>query len=240
MSESRAEAVMDKELLSALGKSELFMGLGQELGRRLSFFSVSFSRGEPISELQNGVDCVGIIVRGCAEVLPGLTGRVSIIGPGSEFGICNIFIREDMPTELRARSSCRAAFMPKEVFAELLGKSSTLMYRYVRLCNEKMLYLARKLRLMSIPDCQRRLAFWLGRSQTAGEVRLTLSRDELATSLGMSRSTLFRAMRQLEGSGIIRVRGERILITDPDSDIFKEELSDSKESGDSQKKGSFV
>ena len=61
-----------------------------------------------------------------------------------------------MPTVLTAKTACLVAYIPKERFAGRLSSDSVLMYRYVRLCNEKMIYLADKLRLMSIPGCEAR------------------------------------------------------------------------------------
>ncbi len=208
----------DREMLKkALEISSLFEGLGFEE----NWFFRDFKREDIISEEQNGVGCIGLILRGSAKVAPGEHGAVSTIGRGAEFGICNIFVREDMPTRLTARTALKAAFLPKDVFAGLLGENRVLMYRYIRLCNQKMLYLAGKLRLMSISDSTERFAFWLMHNGHNGAVTLSFSKDELARRLGLSRASLFRAISKLENEGIISSIGNKIIVLNPQADIFE-------------------
>lgn len=208
----------DSEMLRwALLKSPLFEG---DCSDR-SWWIKSFERGETVHEEQNGVGCIGLILSGSAQVTPNEQGAVSTLTRGAEFGICNIFVREAMPTRLIARTPLKAAFLPKEVFAVILGENPALMYRYVRLCNLKMIYLAQKLRLVSIPDCTRRLAFWIAVNASGGSVSLPHSKDELARELGMSRASLFRAISSLEGQGIISSVGNKIVILNPEAEILR-------------------
>ena len=80
----------DREMLrKALEISSLFEGLCFEE----NWFFRDFKREDIISEEQNGVACIGLILRGSAKVAPGEQGAVSTIGRGAEFGICNIFDR---------------------------------------------------------------------------------------------------------------------------------------------------
>lgn len=205
----------DSELLIyALTRSELFCGL--DIGK--GWFIKEFSRGSKISENQNGADCVGLILRGSAEVSPSEQSAVSRLICGNEFGICNIFVREEMPTVLTAKTNCKAAFIPKDDFAARLSSDSVLMYRYIRLCNEKMLYLAEKLRLMSIVSCEDRLMYWLKKNAYGSTVSIELSKDELARTLGMSRASLFRSISKLESGGIIKTCGSIISLINENAD----------------------
>lgn len=216
----------DNELLQrALNHSSLFEGVSATTTGFLSKWQIKdFRRGDIISELQNGIDCVGLMLRGSAEVSPRCESAVSVLTSGCEFGICNIFVRREMPTVITAKTHCKAAFIPKDEFARLLERDSVLMYRYIRLCNQKMIYLADKLRLMSISGCDARLAYWLKTNQSGGTVRIRCSKDELARQLGMSRASLFRAIAALEKDGIICIMGETIVINDPTAQIFNFEI----------------
>ncbi|MBQ8624171.1 MAG: Crp/Fnr family transcriptional regulator [Oscillospiraceae bacterium] len=201
----------DRELvLSALKESELFAGadISSCTGRMIK----AFKRGEEISEVQNGFDCVGVILSGSASVSSEGGGTVSISRAGTEFGICNIFVSESMPTILKARVQTKVLFIPKDEFAALLAADSSLMYRYVKLCNEKMVYLAKKLRLFSVTGSLARLAVWLEMNAKEKEARI-VSKDELARQLCISRASLFRAIARLEAQGIITTSGERIIIS---------------------------
>lgn len=195
---------------SALQSSELLQGIDPAAIR--GGFILSFKRGDPVCETQNGTDCVGIIISGSLTVEASEGSSVSVMKRGGEFGICNIFVNDRMPTKLRARVASKVFFIPKEEFARLLGTDNGLMYRYVRLCNEKMLYLAERLRLISISDSAERLLYYLKTKSDNGCVRLHFSKDELARQLGISRSSLFRALNSLEASGKISVSANVIIL----------------------------
>lgn len=202
----------DRELIiSALERSELFSGA--DVSSCSGQMIKTFKRGEEISEIQNGFDCVGIILSGSASVSSQGGGSVSISRAGAEFGICNIFVTDKMPTSLKARVQTKVLFIPKDEFARLLACDSSLMYRYIRLCNEKMVYLAQRLRLISVTGSIARLAVWLDMYSTLGQAKI-VSKDEWARQLCLSRATLFRAIAKLESDGVIEALTDRIIIKD--------------------------
>ena len=188
---------------AAFESSSLFRGVSPAVFR--GGFCIKFSRGDEIKESQNGVECLGLVVSGSLTVAASEESSVSILKKGGEFGICNIFVSESMPTKLCARVKTKIFFIPKEEFARVLGEDAGLMYRYVRLCNEKMLYLAERLSLFSVSDCTERLMKYLVSRAEGGRAPLSFSKDELARRLGISRSSLFRAFKKLEAEGRISV-----------------------------------
>ncbi len=210
--ERRITQMTDRELvLNALKESELFAGT--DISSCTGKIIKTFKRGEEISEVQNGFDCVGVILSGSASVSSSGSGAVSISRAGTEFGICNIFVSDKMPTTLKARVQTKVLFIPKDEFATLLAADSSLMYRYVKLCNEKMVYLAKKLRLISVTGSVARLAVWLEMNAKGKEAKI-VSKDELARQLCVSRASLFRAVASLEDDGVISATGDRIIIND--------------------------
>lgn len=186
-------------LTKALTLSEIFSGTDIN---GVSHFIVKFKRGEIISEWQNGIDCVGVILSGSATVGSDIGHNISVAKSGHEFGICNIFVSNEMPTVMIARVACSVLFIPKEEFARLLASDSAMMFRYVKVCNEKMVYLAEKLKLMSVPSCKGRVEMWL-LSNAGHSAHKPPSKDELARQLGISRASLFRVISELEQSGVI-------------------------------------
>lgn len=201
-----------KRLISeALEKSELFKGA--DISSCKGQMVKSFKRGEAISEVQNSFDCVGLIISGSASVFSTEHGAVSISKEGTEFGICNIFVKDSMPTTLKARVQTKVLFIPKDEFAALLASDSSLMYRYVKLCNEKMVYLAKRLKLISVAGSLERFAVWLMMSANESEAKI-VSKDELARQLCLSRASLFRAIAKLEADDIITSSGDKIIIKD--------------------------
>ena len=199
-------------LRAAIQSSDLFRGLDPYSLR--SAFLKSFRRGDKVYERQDGIDCVGIVLQGSLGVEANEKSSVSVLRRGAEFGICNIFVKEKMPTKLTARVQSKVLFLPKEDFAKLLGQDNGLMYRYVRLCNKKMIYLAERLRLISISDCTERVFYYIRANAEYGTLRLRISKDELARELGISRSSLFRAISILTEQGKIVETGNVIEVLD--------------------------
>lgn len=200
----------DKHLIeSVLPESELFSGVDLSLVKTKMI--KSFKRGEDVSELQNEIDCVGLVLSGSLSVASAEGGRVSVSKPGDVFGICNIFVPEKMPTTLKARVLSKVLFIPKDEFATLLSKDTALMYRYVKLCNEKMVYLAKKLKLLSTPNSVSRLACWIEMNEKDGFVDF-IPKDELARQLCISRASLFRAWATLENEKTIEQIGKKLKV----------------------------
>lgn len=202
-----------KETVSkGLALSEIFAGVN--VSDVNGYFVKSFKRGDEIGEVQNGVDCVGVILKGSATVGSAQGKNVSVARPGSEFGICNIFVAEKMPTTLTARVAAEVLFLPKDEFAKMLASDTSLLYRYIRVCNEKMVYLASQLALVSVPTCKGRLAMWIQRNAEDNAVSKKISKDELARQLGISRASLFRTLAELEKDNVISVGSDNIVIID--------------------------
>ncbi len=166
-------------------------------------FTVRFKKGEEISEFQRGVDCVGLIISGAVGVKAGEVGSVSVLKRGAEFGICNIYVRDPMPTRLSARTDSEVLFIPKSEFTRLLDSDPGLRERYIRLCNEKMIYLAKRLKILSTPSAEERVMVWLRGEAVGGVVKLKLPKDEIAKMLCVSRASFFRSISALIGSGRI-------------------------------------
>lgn len=194
----------DAALFAAFSESALFrgvnlMGCGAFLG--------VFRRGEVISAVQNGVPCVGILASGRAEVYTrgdAMRQNVSTLLPGSAFGICNVFLPREMPTELLPKVRCTVAFLPKDAFVSLLECDSALMRRYLALCNEKILYLADKVELMGVSGATARFAAYLLRTaDCTGLATLDISKEQLAKYLSVSRASLFRAIGELSDARLI-------------------------------------
>lgn len=198
------------DISNAFAASDLFRGTDPSSVR--GGFVLSFRRGQEISETQRGIECLGVVISGCLGVEASEGGSVSVTRRGGEFGICNIFVREKMPTRLWARTQSRVLFIPKDEFARLLGADPALMYRYVKLCNEKMIYLADRLRLISVSDHTERLYRYILTRAENGVAEIGIPKDELARQLRISRSSLFRALKSLEEDGRISVSANTVTV----------------------------
>lgn len=202
-----------KTIVLGLRASRLFDVV--ELSSFREGYLARFSRSDIITEEYGGADCVGVILSGSVTVEAGDNSSVSVLKRGGEFGICNVFAKDRMPTRLKARTDVSVLFIPKTEFSRLLASDNALMYRYVRLCNEKMIYLAKRLRILMTEDCTERVMTYLQTEAVNGEVLVKSSRDELARTIGISRSSFFRAIAKLSESGRVNVFPGGYIVNDP-------------------------
>lgn len=165
-------------------------------------------RGEEISDTFEERQYVGIIGSGEADVytLADMLSQpnVSTQKAGSIFGICNVYSDQHMPTKLVCRVGCEIVFLPKDEFKEQVRKNALLQERYLKLCNQKIVYLAQKIELMGITQSRVRLAFYLLQNRDDMQtVRLNMSKEQFARFLNISRASLFRGLAEFEEKGYI-------------------------------------
>ncbi|MBC8536630.1 Crp/Fnr family transcriptional regulator [Feifania hominis] len=197
----------------ALAENELFRRCDP---RTLHYTACRFRRGESVPDSLNGLPCVGVVSEGSVEVysVAGDGGELNVktLVRGDMFGICNIFARSPLPTALRAGARCEVLYIAKDEFARQLTGSPELFLEYAALLNEKIQFLSLKLELGAASTCRGRLACYLLQAAQGDTVRLTGSKQQLASRLGVSRASLFRELAALERQGAIAVRGAEITI----------------------------
>lgn len=207
----------DRErIVQILGMSGLFDGVDPD---RLHPVYRRFKRRDEISDTFDGRQYIGIIGSGQADVYTladeMYQPNVSTQQAGSVFGICNVYTDQRMPTKLVCKSGCEVVLVPKEEFKKLVQEDSVFQERYLALCNQKIVYLARKIELMGITQSRAKLAFYL--LQNADEEQTVIfatSKEQFAKFLNISRASLFRALAEFEEKGCIACEDNRVRILD--------------------------
>lgn len=173
-----------------------------------------YKRGEQVFENVDGIACVGVILSGKCDVYSvaynGDKSNVSTLSRGGEFGICNIFTEGGMPTVIFAKVAAEVLYISKTDFEKLLSKDNSLLRRYLTLCNKKMLYLACKIELMGLNGAKSKLACYIMQNVIENEFELSISKEQLAKFLNVSRASLFRAFSDMQAEGIIECTGNNI------------------------------
>lgn len=154
------------------------------------------------------VACVGLVLQGSIDVysvaFDGCEIKLSSLHEGQMFGICNLFAPDDLTTVLRSRQSTDVLFIPKDYLIELMHEDSELMLRYLKLCNEKIQFLLRRIEELTMQTSRMKLLSYLRNHATRdGLVVLDGTREDIARYLGISRATLFREMACLKREGNI-------------------------------------
>ncbi len=214
-SESLLKRVRRTEIFGTLSRQEMIRVMGDP-----RTFLASFHPDETVFEPERFMRCLGFVLSGRVGVrMSGYPMRT--LAQESFFGAAALFGEEDRyVTEIRAQSETKILFFEGSLVEECIRSVPSFATGYTRFLSERIRFLNRKIRLLSGHDSQYSLTVYLA-EQTPNEKRIipVKSFAQLARTLNMSRSSLYRAMEELEKDGLIRKEGKGILLTDPEAFI---------------------
>lgn len=177
-------------------------------------FSVEMSKGSLIDDVYSSSRFATAVIKGSINVISQIADdrRILItkLKEGDIFGISNLFIDEDLRTMLECNEDCTLFMIRKEAFRKRLIENESAMIEYCQTINRKIQFLLDKIEKLSVPTARSRIAY----SLISGSYMLSRTREELASSLGISRATLFRELSLLQQDGIIEKDGRKLRIKD--------------------------
>ncbi|MBQ6426065.1 MAG: Crp/Fnr family transcriptional regulator [Clostridia bacterium] len=211
-----------ESLLKRVRKTGIFETMTrQETIRVLSdprAYLVGFHPEETVFEPENFMHCLGYVVSGRIGIrMSGYPMRT--LTQGSCFGAAALFGNEGRyVTEIRAQSETRILFFENTLVEECVRTIPSFAEGYIRFLSERIRFLNRKIRLLSGHDSLNALTIYLSEQvPDCDGVIPVKSYTQLARTLNMSRSSLYRVMEELEKDGMIRKQGKGILLTDPEA-----------------------
>lgn len=178
-------------------------------------------KGQIVSDRQKNEEILGLIMDGSMDVYSiALDGReilLSQLEKGDCFGVVNLLTKTELPTVLRCRTDTTLVIIPKCQLLSAMEKNSELALRYAGFCNKKMQFLIRRIEFLTMQSGKKKLVQYLlevpGKGERFGK---NVSRDELASILGISRASLFRELAGLTKQGLIALRDGEIYLLKPD------------------------
>lgn len=148
------------------------------------------------------------------EPQPGRRLLMSELESGAVFGAATLFNdSEAYVTTLTALAPSRVFFMGAALITELLRENFTVTENYLRYLSGRLHFLNRKIDFLAAGSGSGKLLSWL-RQQAGdgGSVTVGGSLSALAASLSMGRASLYRAIDELSGAGLIRRQGKTIYL----------------------------
>lgn len=178
-------------------------------------------KGQIVSDRQKNEEILGLIMEGSMDVYSiALDGReilLSQLERGDCFGVVNLLTKTEFPTVLRCRTDTTLVIIPKCQLFSAMEKNSELALRYAGFCNRKMQFLIRRIEFLTMQSGRKKLVqYLLEVPGKGGRFGKNVSRDELASILGISRASLFRELSVLTKQGLIALRGSEICLLKPD------------------------
>ena len=120
-----------------------------------------------------------------------------------------LFVPQDQyVTTVRAKTGCSILFLSMEQMRDILMQNPTIAFNYIRFLSGRIQFLNRKIDSFTAPGAQQALLSYL-RQQPGGK-SVGLSMVKLSEMLNIGRTSLYRAVEQLEQCGKIKREGKTI------------------------------
>lgn len=173
---------------------------------------VQVSTGRPLYTPQRFQRCLGILLSGSLRVTKDALA-VSMLAPGDLFGAAALYSdAPDYAVTLTGRKAGRALLIEQGRLDELMGIFPLLRENYLRYLTGRIRFLNGRLHSLAAGDAEGKLARYLLSDQSV----LSSSATDMASRLGVSRATLYRAFHALESQGLITRSHGLIQISDRD------------------------
>ena len=174
----------------------------------------SFAKGAVIYDGEHAKRALALVLEGSVRVRH---GRVVMneLHAGEVFGAAALFGEEDpYPTTVSASTDCRVLFIPQQTVSAWMAAVPRVGENYVRFLSGRIRFLNRRLATLTAGNTDGKLwRYLLAHRDEDGVVRLSGGLAELAKTLDMGRSSLYRGLDALTADGKIERRGKEIRIT---------------------------
>ena len=165
---------------------------------------------------------LGIVLSGTVRVFrddeDGRRVVMNQLGPAGVFGAAALFGDEaEYVTEIEAAEDCVIQFIGQEQMTGLMRRDFRLAENYIRFLTGRIRFLNRRIAGFTGGQADERLsAYLLDHRGPDGLVALPVSMVELAQTLNIARSSLYRSLDALEAAGKIRREGRKVYIVHPE------------------------
>ena len=207
-----------------LNLSPLFGGLDNEQLDRLEEISreMSFDRNAPIfweGDEGNGLYIVSTGKIKIFKVSPeGKEQILHIYGPGQPFGEVPVFSGQHFPANAQTVEKSRLLFFPRQAFIDLITAHPSLALNMLAMLSMRLRQFTVQVENLSLKEVPGRLASYLlylsEELASANDIRLPISKGQLASLLGTIPETLSRILGKMSAQGIITVQGAEIAVND--------------------------
>lgn len=215
--------IMKKNDIAALKKSSLFSdaddALISELLESGNYEKTAFKKGETVFSPCNTDVRLALVLKGFLEVSKD-TGKGKLFMNRLETGAisgmsCLFGDASSFPTTVTAGDNVRILFITREQLMSLFGRYPGILEKYLSLLCRKICFLGEKIESITAPDAAEALrGYFLDIAGRLGTDTFTLPvpAQKLAATLGIGRTSLYRAFDQLTAEGFLIKNGKTITI----------------------------
>ena len=180
-----------------------------------------YTRGQVIYDPARFDEALGLVLSGKVEAIQRTNNRafpLRFMGSGGVFGAAALFARESSyPAQLTALVKTRILFFEEALLRELMAESTQAMENYIAFLAGRIHFLNHRIQSLTAGNAEALLInFLAGQVSSNKTITLDTSISALASRLGISRASLYRAFDTLERRGLIAKSGKTITILDWD------------------------
>ncbi len=207
------------QIIDALRKQVLFKELDEkelkETGKL--FTEKEYRSGETVFSKDSFTRSLGIVVSGRLRVYKQSDGKrmtFSILKPYDSFGMAAMFTDvSSFQTDIVAVDDCKIIFISEKDLKRVFIRYPQTSIRYIELLSSKIIFLNHKIEEFSSREKSDALYKYLLEFGQK-EFIIPIPLKDLAKSLNMSRSSLYRSFDNLENEGLISRKNKRIIMED--------------------------
>ena len=191
----------------------LFQGAEELLHEAQSLGVSRFSRGDTICDPATAGRALGIVLEGRTEAVAPTREKavLAVFGPGGTFGAAALFGGDGYVSRIRAVTACAVVLLPEELLRQWFQRCPQMAVNYIGFLSSRVRFLNGKIAIFTQDSAQHRLYRWLrANCDEWGRLPEKLSMTKLAATLSMGRTSLYRAMEELEEAKLIVRDGKRI------------------------------
>ena len=213
----------EKELNTVKG-TRLFRGAPETVLRKVLAATDcevrDFEKGETVYSGKSFSRSLGVVLDGSLRVTKdnadGHAMIMSTLVSGSLFGAAALFNDEEQyATNITALEASRIVFCSQRLVERMIRREPQIAENYIKYLSERILFLNKKMYLLTAGTAEQRLAGLLLDNLPLGQAaELPLPMNKLASALNISRASLYRAMDALCGCGAVVKTGKKICIND--------------------------
>lgn len=208
-----------EEMKERFLSSFLFAGLprpGQETEEEMLAKTEFFAKGECVYKSDRFYSALGVIVSGTVRVTTS-DGENRVIlrdmSAGETFGAAALFgAGEYYVSTIHAQSACAVVFIDEKTLEKLFILYPQAARNYISFLSSKIRYLNKKISELSLRGAEARVFDFMETNADADGFTEVPNMSALAKTLNIGRSSLYRALENLEADGHIKKEGAKFKI----------------------------
>lgn len=175
-----------------------------------------FEENETVFSSVENADSIAVVASGKVRIVTGLKDKEVLLKyacTGESFGAASLF--NDISHNTTGITCCTSEiiFIPEKLVTEMIMINPQIGLNYLKFLSDRVSFLNRKIAVYSAGSAEDKLAVYL-LSNASDNIIEVKSMSWLASQLGISRASLYRAVENLSSAGLIKYDGRSFKIID--------------------------